>query len=244
MRRLLASILCLAMTTAAPAETITISAEPISAFDRLAPTRSFGPFTWRGGLTLTSPAPDFGGLSEWPLDHVVKVLCFCHPDDDVAMRDAQEAVVQRLFASARRNRLEFLLEIIPSKVGPVDDQTNARLIQRFYDIGVSPDWWKLEPLQSDAAWSATVAAIEANDPHTRGIVVLGLGQTEDELAASFRLAAHYPLVRGFAVGRTIFAKAAAEWMAGRMDDRAAVQDMVENFRRLCTIWDAARGEAQ
>lgn len=63
MRRLLASILCLAMTTAAPAETITISAEPISAFDRLAPTRSFGPFTWRGGLTLTSPAPDFGGLS-------------------------------------------------------------------------------------------------------------------------------------------------------------------------------------
>jgi len=25
---------------------------------------------------------DFGGLAEWPLDHVVKVLCFCHPDDD------------------------------------------------------------------------------------------------------------------------------------------------------------------
>lgn len=205
------------------------------------------PVEWPGSRPLTLEpeiGPDFGGLSEWPLDHVVKVLCFCHPDDDVAMRDAQEAVVQRLFASARRNRLEFLLEIIPSKVGPVDDQTNARLIQRFYDIGVSPDWWKLEPLQSDAAWSATVAAIEANDPHTRGIVVLGLGQTEDELAASFRLAAHYPLVRGFAVGRTIFAKAAAEWMAGRMDDRAAVQDMVENFRRLCTIWDAARGEAQ
>ena len=205
------------------------------------------PVEWPGSRPLTLEpeiGPDFGGLSEWPLDHVVKVLCFCHPDDDAAMRDAQEAVVQRLFASARRNRLEFLLEIIPSKVGPVDEQTNARLIQRFYDIGVSPDWWKLEPMQSDAAWSATVAAIEANDPHTRGIVVLGLGQGEDELAASFRLAAHYPLVRGFAVGRTIFANAAAEWMAGWMDDRAAVQDMAENFRRLCAIWDAARGEAQ
>ncbi|HQY44100.1 MAG TPA: 5-dehydro-2-deoxygluconokinase [Paracoccaceae bacterium] len=205
------------------------------------------PVEWPGSRPLTLEpeiGPDFGGLSEWPLDHVVKVLCFCHPDDDAAMRDAQEAVVQRLFAAARRNRLEFLLEIIPSKVGPVDEQTNARLIQRFYDIGVSPDWWKLEPMQSDAAWSATVAAIEANDPHTRGIVVLGLGQGEDELAASFRLAAHYPLVRGFAVGRTIFANAAAEWMAGWMDDRAAVQDMAENFRRLCAIWDAARGEAQ
>ena len=117
-------------------------------------------------------------------------------------------------------------------------------MQQLYDAGMKPDWWKLEPMQSDAAWSATVAAIEANDPHTRGIVVLGLGQGEDELAASFRLAAHYPLVRGFAVGRTIFANAAAEWMAGWMDDRAAVQDMAENFRRLCAIWDAARGEAQ
>ncbi len=63
MRRLLASILCLAMTTAAPAETITISAEPIPEFQRLAATEAFGPFTWRGGLTLTSPAADFGGLS-------------------------------------------------------------------------------------------------------------------------------------------------------------------------------------
>ena len=23
--------------------------------------------------------PDCGGLEEWPLDHVVNVLCFCHP---------------------------------------------------------------------------------------------------------------------------------------------------------------------
>jgi 5-dehydro-2-deoxygluconokinase len=32
--------------------------------------------------------PDFGGLSEWPLEHVVKVLCFCHPDDDAEMKAA------------------------------------------------------------------------------------------------------------------------------------------------------------
>ena len=202
------------------------------------------PVEWPGSRPLTLEpeiGPDYGGLSEWPLDHVVKVLCFCHPDDDAATRADQEATVTRLFAAARRNRLEFLLEIIPSKVGPVADDTNARLIQRFYDIGVFPDWWKLEPLQSVAAWAATVAAIERNDSHTRGIVVLGLGQSEEALAASFRLAARYPLVKGFAVGRTIFAEAARDWLAGQAGDAAAIRQMADNFRRLCAHWDAAKG---
>jgi len=151
---------------------------------------------------------DFGGLNEWPLQHVVKVLCLCHPDDDPATRTAQEQVIARLFAATRRNRLEFLLEVIPSKVGVCDDTTSARIIQRFYDIGVFPDWWKLEPMKNDAAWAATCAAIAANDPYCRGIVVLGLDASRDHLRASFRAAAKHDLVKGFAVGRSIFANAA------------------------------------
>ena len=193
------------------------------------------PVEWPTSRPLTLEpeiGPDFGGLAEWPLDHVVKVLCFCHPDDDAAMRAEQEAVVTRLFHACRRNRLEFLLEVIPSKVGPVADDTSAKLIQRFYDIGIFPDWWKLEPLQTDAAWAATVAAIERNDPHTRGIVVLGLGQAEADLAASFRLAARYPLVKGFAVGRTIHAEAGRDWLAGKISGAEAVARMAAGFRRL------------
>jgi 5-dehydro-2-deoxygluconokinase len=202
------------------------------------------PVEWPGSRPLTLEpeiGPEYGGLSEWPLAHVVKVLCFCHPDDAEEIRKDQEATVTRLFHACRRNRLEFLLEIIPSKVGKVTDDTVAALIQRFYDIGIYPDWWKLEPMQSDAAWAKTVAAIEKNDAHTRGIVVLGLGQSEADLAASFKLAARYPLVRGFAVGRTIFADAAKEWMSGSLNDDDATRVMADNFRRLCGLWDKARG---
>jgi len=156
------------------------------------------------------------------------------------MRAEQEAVITRLFAACRRNRLEMLLEVIPSKVGPVDDATTARLIERFYDIGIYPDWWKLEPMQTEAAWIATCNAIVARDRHVQGIVVLGLGQTEADLASSFRLAARHPLVKGFAVGRTIHADVGRAWMAGAMDDAAAVAAMAQNFSRLCGIWDAAR----
>ena len=204
------------------------------------------PVEWPGSRPLTLEpeiGADYGGLMEWPLGHVVKVLCFCHPDDSADMRAEQEAVVTPLFAASRRNRLEFLLEIIPSKVGPVDDGTVAALIRRFYEIGIRPDWWKLEPLRSAAAWDQTVRAITDNDANTRGILVLGLGKDEAELAASFAEAARQPLVKGFAVGRTIFAGPAADWMAGRIDDDTAVARMAANFARMCGIWDAARGES-
>jgi len=185
--------------------------------------------------------PDYGSaLAEWPLEHVVKVLAFYHPDDAPEMKAAQEATVTRLFRACRANRLEFLLEIIPSKVAAVTDTTSAEIIQRFYDLGVYPDWWKLEPMKSDAAWRNACAAITRNDPHTRGIVVLGLEAPADELAASFAVAARHDLVKGFAVGRTLFADAARGWLGGAITDEEAIEDMAGKYARLCRIWDQAR----
>jgi len=186
---------------------------------------------------------DCGGLGEWPLEHVVKVLCFCHPDDDAALWADQEATVKRLFTAARRNRLEFLLEVIPSKAGPVDDDTTATVIQRFYDLGVYPDWWKLEPFKTDAAWQNACDAITRNDPNTRGIVVLGLDAPADELFASFAMAAKQPLVKGFAVGRTIFGDVARRWMLGQMSDTDAIAEMAQNYTDLCRVWNDARAQA-
>jgi 5-dehydro-2-deoxygluconokinase len=201
------------------------------------------PVEWPSSRPLTLEpelGPDFGGLSEWPLEHIVKVLCFCHPADAPDIRAAQENTLLRLFHACRRNRLELLLEIIPSKVGAVDDTTTAQLINRFYDIGIYPDWWKLEPMQSPAAWANTCDTITARDPYVQGIVILGLGQTEGELASAFQLAARYHLVKGFAVGRTIHAGVGAKWMAGQMDDAEAVAQMAQNYRQICAHWDNAR----
>ena len=205
------------------------------------------PVEWPGSRPLELEpeiGPDCGGLSEWPADHVVKCLCFCHPDDDADTWADQIATVTRLFAAARRNRLEFLLEVIPSKVGPVDDDTTAILIQRFYDAGIFPDWWKVEPFRTDAAWARACAAITSNDSNTRGVVVLGLDAPAHELQASFARAARHPLVKGFAVGRTIFGDAARAWMSGDMTDRQAVEDMAEKFASLAETWGRARAEGR
>ena len=201
------------------------------------------PAEWPGSRPLTLEpdlGPDCGGLGEWPAEHVVKVLCFYHPDDDAAMRAEQEETVSRLFTAARRNRLEFLLEVIPSKVAPIDNDTTAKIIDRFYEIGVYPDWWKLEPLKSVEAWRQATNAVKRHDPYVRGIVVLGLEAPQSELEESFRLAAGFDLVKGFAVGRTIFAEAARNWLAGKVSDEEAVADMAARYDALCQIWDKAR----
>ncbi|OWK23326.1 hypothetical protein AJ87_36430 [Rhizobium yanglingense] len=176
--------------------------------------------------------------------NVVKVLCFCHPSDSAEQRANQEETVKRLYEASRRNSLEFLLEIIPSKVSAVEEDTTATLIQQFYDIGVYPDWWKLEPMKTRAGWENAIRAIERNDDNTRGIVVLGLDAPEAELSASFQVAASFELVKGFAVGRTIFGDVARAWMKGDLSDEAAVVDMASRFERLCGIWDEARSVAK
>ncbi len=201
------------------------------------------PTEWPGSRPLKLEpelGPDCGGLVEWPVENVVKLLCFYHPDDTAEFKAQQEETVSRLFAAARRNRLEFLLEIIPSKAGAVDDDTTARVIERFYEIGVYPDWWKLEPMKTKAAWANACDAITRNDPHTRGIVVLGLDAPAEELEASLAIAADFDLVKGFAVGRTIFGDAARKWLNGSISDDEAIADMATRYRSLCNVWDSVR----
>lgn len=175
-------------------------------------------------------------LNEWPVEHVVKCLCFYHPDDDVALKAVQEATLSRVALACRQVGRELLVEIICSKHGPVGDDTMARVMRRLYAIGIKPDWWKLEGQPSAAAWAAVDAAIAENDPHCRGVVLLGLDAPLNELEDAFRLAQGSASVKGFAVGRSIFGDAARDWLAGRIDDEAATAAMAERFSRLVETW--------
>ncbi|WP_181708621.1 bifunctional 5-dehydro-2-deoxygluconokinase/5-dehydro-2-deoxyphosphogluconate aldolase [Chthonobacter rhizosphaerae] len=184
--------------------------------------------------------PDLGShLTEWPVGHTVKCLCFYHPDDPDDLKARQERELLRLADAARTVGRELLVEIIAGRHGPLGDDTVAAVLTRLYDLGIRPDWWKLEAQASPAAWARIEAVIAANDPWCRGIVLLGLEAPAEELAEAFRVAATSRLVKGFAVGRTIFADAAPRWLAGSITDEAAVADMAGRFEGLVAAWDAA-----
>ncbi len=207
------------------------------------------PFAWLGRpVELPGSRPlrfetsqDIGSLlPEWPVDHCIKALCFYHPDDEPALKQAQQETLRGLFEAARKVGRELLVEIIASKHGPLDDDTIARALQELYALGLKPDWWKLEPQASPAAWAAIERTIARNDPWCRGVLLLGLDAAEQELKAGFAATAAAPIVKGFAVGRTIFMAAAEGWLAGRLDDEAAIADMARRFGALTELWLATR----
>jgi 5-dehydro-2-deoxygluconokinase len=171
----------------------------------------------------------------------VKCLCLYHPDDPVELREAQERELRRVAAVCRIQGREFLLEIISGRHGPLKDDTVARVMRRVYELGIFPDWWKLESQPSDQAWQACADVIAASDPYCRGIVVLGLDAPIDALVSSLQLAARQPAVRGFAVGRTIFGKAAEGYLADRFSEQEVVDDIAQRFQVLVDVWNEARG---
>ncbi len=180
-------------------------------------------------------------LVEWPLHHCIKCLCFYHPDDPKELKAEQQEKLRTLFEAARKVGRELLVEIIASKNGPLTDDTIPTAMEELYALGIKPDWWKLEPQESAAAWKKIDAVIAKNDPWCRGIVLLGLEAPAEELIRSFEATLAAPSVKGFAVGRTIFSDAARAWLSGGMNDEEAIADMASRFRQLTAAWLKTRG---
>jgi 5-dehydro-2-deoxygluconokinase len=183
-------------------------------------------------------------LVHWPREQVVKCLVLYHPDDAIDLRLEQESRLQEVWAATRDSGHELLLEVIPprDRVDPAQaDATVLRAVQRLYTIGLKPEWWKLAPMRA-SGWADLAALVAARDPHCRGAVILGLNQPLGDLARGFAAATH-PLVKGFMVGRSLWAEPARDWLRGDIDDDAFIAAVATNFETLVDAWRASRPHA-
>jgi len=165
-------------------------------------------------------------LRSWPAEHVVKCLCYFSFGDIPKLRALYDACVD--------TGHELLLELICERV--------PQAMQEIYAAGIQPDWWKLQPPASDGAWAAISQVLAGNDPHCRGVLLLGLEASEEELRRSFALAARHPACKGFAVGRSIFMDAARRWFKNECGDAAVTAEVAGNYRRLVAAWKNARSQ--
>jgi 5-dehydro-2-deoxygluconokinase len=178
-------------------------------------------------------------LLTWPPEQVVKCLCAYHPDDPVLHRLEQETQLRTLYDAVQASGHELLLEIIPPASMPRAPDTVLRALTRLYNLGIQPEWWKLEAMDA-AQWQAIDALIAARDPWCRGVVLLGQGASRVALADAFGAARASRTCRGFAVGRTIFQAPSLDWLSGRSDDAALVARVREAFVALIDDWHGAR----
>jgi 5-dehydro-2-deoxygluconokinase len=163
-------------------------------------------------------------LRAWPPHHVAKCLVHYERQDLARLRLLREACTATGHA--------LLIELL----------TPEPPLEEIYAAGVRPDWWKLAPPASEAAWSAIEATIAREDPRCRGVLLLGMEASEEQLERGFALAARHPVCKGFAVGRSIFMGVARRWFQGACDDSRVVDEVASNYLRLVALWRKQRSQ--
>lgn len=187
------------------------------------------PIELEGGRSIGSR------LKSWPKEHIVKCLVFYHPNDEIELRLAQERQVIELYKACCISGHELLLEFIPPLDMESDDNTILLTMQRFYNLGVQPDWWKI-PSPTVEAWENISLLIAARSPHCRGVILLGLDAPLSDLEAAFKASAGFDICKGFAVGRSIFSFPSKAWLKGDIDDSEFISQVKINYLRLVTAW--------
>ncbi|WP_277186526.1 5-dehydro-2-deoxygluconokinase [Caballeronia sp. BR00000012568055] len=182
-------------------------------------------------------------LTEWPREQVAKCLVQYHPDHPHELRLEQEAQIRSLYEACQASGNELLLEVIVPKNGlPVEEDTVYRALKRLYNLGIYPEWWKLEPM-SAKQWQSVDALIAERDPYCRGVVLLGLSAAVDQLRDGFKAAALSKTCRGFTVGRTIFHEPSRAWLANEIDDKELIARVRRTFETLIDAWRDARASS-
>ena len=180
-------------------------------------------------------------LGHWPKEQVVKGVLSYHPDDAVDRRLAQESQIRTLYDATNETGHDFLLELIPPTTPMARENVVLRTMTRFYNLGIYPDWWTLPP-RSAEEWAEIDALIAARDPYCRGVVMLGMNASIEQLAHFFQEARHSHSCRGFAVGRTIFQDPARAWLEGTINDETLIERCCENFETLIAAWKNHKGQ--
>ncbi len=146
-----------------------------------------------GSYPLKLEHGDIGSqLVSWPQEHVVKCLVFYHPLDAESVRLEQEALIDEVYRACCQSGHDLLLEVIlPRDAADQNEQYYPQIVERFYQLGILPDWWKLPPLSPDR-WREISQHIEHYDPECRGILILGPDAPESELKSGFAAAADMP----------------------------------------------------
>ncbi len=187
---------------------------------------------------------DVGGeLRTWPAHHTAKLMVWAHPDDDERLHSTQLARMAQATQACWTAERELLLELQPPTGRSYDDGDLPRLLASAYAAGARPQWWKLPPLHDPAQWDEVAAVIGEHDATCRGVLLLGHDAGWSALVQAFTASSQTPIVRGFAVGRTIFAEPARGWLTAELTDDELVEAVARRFTDAVDAWRSARPDA-
>ena len=110
-------------------------------------------------------------------------------------------------------------------------------IRALQDAGVEPDIWKIEGLDRREDCERVVEMARRDGRGDVSCIVLGRGADETKVVSWLETAASVPGFIGFAVGRTTFWDAVADYEARRVTRQEAVRRVAHRYREWASIFE-------
>jgi 5-dehydro-2-deoxygluconokinase len=127
------------------------------------------------------------------------------------------------------NDIPCLIEVLS---GGVTADVMGQIIIELEEAGIHPAIWKLEGYSDTESWDTLSRVTETP------IVVLGHGESKEEVDSWVIAAAKSGHVSGIAIGRTIFLEPLKQFAKGDIDEAAAVKEIASGFLHFIELWDA------
>ena len=184
-----------------------------------------------------------------------KVLVRYNPEGDAALNRRQTQRLKRLSDYCRTANQRFMFELlVPATEAQLDrvqsdkKQYDRQLrpdlmlqsIRALQDAGVEPDVWKIEGLDQRDDCERIVDAARREGRDEVACIVLGRGADQNRVVSWLETAAGVPGFIGFAVGRTTFWDAVADYVAGRATRQQAAARIAERFQKWVATFETAR----
>lgn len=145
-----------------------------------------------------------------------------------------------LLAVATKENIEKLDHNILRYEAEKRYEVMAASIRELQDAGIEPDVWKVEGLDSAEQMAEVVATAKRDDRDNVDVVVLGRGESEDDVRRWLSVAAKVPGVIGFAVGRTIWSKPLLEYHQKAISREEAIKKIAANYKSLVDLFEKAQ----
>ena len=186
-----------------------------------------------------------------------KALVRYNPEGDAPLNRRQTAKLKQLSDYCRSSDQRFMFELlVPATTAQMervqaDNQTfdlrirpelTLQTIRTLQDAGVEPDVWKIEGLDRREDCERVVEMARRDGRHDVGCIVLGRGADQRKVTGWLETAASVPGFIGFAVGRTTFWDAIADYEANTASRQEAVSRVAQRYGQWATIFGgSARG---
>jgi myo-inositol catabolism protein IolC len=187
-----------------------------------------------------------------------KVLVRYNPDGDAEGNREQRAKLKQLSDWLRTHERKFLFELLvpatPAQLQTVDGdgerydaelrpELMRRTIAEIQDAGIEVDVWKIEGVDARSDCEMLVAQARTGGRH--GVVCVVLGRGADDAKVDHWLGEAAPVdgFVGFAIGRSIWWDPLKAYVDGKIERRAAAQQIAQNYLRFVKVYERAEGKA-